>query len=226
MNQVVRTWVNAMAEATAPDRVVWFGGSDEEARAIEARWSRTARSSRSIRRATRAATCTARIPATSRAPSTSPSSARRDKDDAGPTNNWMSPDEAQAQVWPLFEGAMRGRTMYVVPYLMGPPGSPYSRVGVELTDSPYVVANLRIMTRMGHVALDELGELERLRARAPLPRRSLPRAALHRAISPRRERSGASAPATAATRCSARNATRCASRASRRATRAGSPSTC
>ena len=76
--------------------------------------------------------------------------------DAGPTNNWMSPLEAQERVWPLFSGAMKGRTMYVVPYIMGPAGAESSRVGVELTDSPYVVANMRIMTRMGSVALERL----------------------------------------------------------------------
>ena len=79
------------------------------------------------------------------------------EDDAGPTNNWMAPEEAERRVWPLFAGAMRGRTMDVVPYLMGPSGSRYSRVGVQLTDSAYVVASLRIMTRMGEAALAQLG---------------------------------------------------------------------
>src|SRR5918911_1574431 len=72
------------------------------------------------------------------------------------TSNWMSPAEAQERIWPLFNNSMRGRTMYVVPYIMGPVTSPYAKVGVEITDSPYVVANMRIMTRMGQVALDRL----------------------------------------------------------------------
>lgn len=79
------------------------------------------------------------------------------KEDAGPNNNWMPPAEAKEKVGALFSGAMRGRTMYVVPYIMGPVTSPYSQIGVELTDSPYVVVSMRIMTRMGQVALDRLG---------------------------------------------------------------------
>ncbi len=81
------------------------------------------------------------------------------KEEAGPTNNWMSPAEAETWVKPLFRGAMKGRTLYVVPYLMGPAGSPFSKVGVELTDSAYVVVNMRIMTRMGAVAMRELARL-------------------------------------------------------------------
>jgi len=81
----------------------------------------------------------------------------RTKEDAGPNNNWMSPADAKEKVGALFAGAMRDRTMYVVPYLMGPVSSPYSQVGVEITDSPYVAVSMRIMTRMGKVARDRLG---------------------------------------------------------------------
>ncbi len=81
----------------------------------------------------------------------------RQKEDAGPNNNWMSPQDAKNKVRPLFDSAMKGRTMYVVPYILGPVNSPYSKVGVEITDSSYVVASMRIMSRMGQAALDRLG---------------------------------------------------------------------
>lgn len=82
----------------------------------------------------------------------------RKEEDAGPTNNWMAPGEAYEKVGALFKGSMKGRTMYVVPFIMGLAGSEFSKIGVELTDSIYVVANMAIMTRMGKTALDELGD--------------------------------------------------------------------
>ncbi|MCA9657303.1 MAG: phosphoenolpyruvate carboxykinase, partial [Myxococcales bacterium] len=80
------------------------------------------------------------------------------REEAGPTNNWMAPDEAYAKLEGLYEGSMKGRTMYVIPYVMGPLGSPSSKVGVELTDSIYVALSMRVMTRMGAKALEMLGD--------------------------------------------------------------------
>ena len=156
MTASVDRWVDDIARTTHPDRIVWCDGSDAEIERLN---------SEMVASGTLIPLDNSDYPNCFLHRSDPQDVARtehltficsQDPEDAGPTNNWMSPAEATERVWPLFRNSMKGRTMYVVPYIMGPADAPSSRVGIELTDSPYVVANMRIMARMGRVALDRL----------------------------------------------------------------------
>jgi phosphoenolpyruvate carboxykinase (GTP) len=149
--------VDQVARTTRPERVVWCDGSEaENTRLVDGMLSDGTLIALNPQRAPGCTLHRSHPSDVARTEHLTFISSRR-SEDAGPTNNWMSPDEARAKVGPLFDGVMKGRTMYVVPYVMGPLGSPFSKVGIEVTDSPYVVANMRIMTRMGRRALDQLG---------------------------------------------------------------------
>jgi len=153
----LENWVAEAAKLTKPDRLVYCDGSEAEYQRMIAEMLRTG-DSFGLNEKTFPNCHLHR---------SSPNDVARtehltyicstDKEDVGPTNNWMDPGAAKHKVGALLDGAMRGRTMYVVPYVMGPVSSPISKIGVEVTDSPYVVASMRIMSRMGSVAMERLG---------------------------------------------------------------------
>src|SRR5215510_1584913 len=156
-NKQLLAWIEECAKLTKPDQIVWCDGSEDEQR----RLTEVALAQGALEPLNQE-----KLPGCYYSRSNPNDVARvehltfictKTKAEAGPTNNWMAPDEAYKKLGGLFEGSMKGRTMYVVPYVMGPLNSPSSKVGVELTDSVYVVLNMRIMTRMGKKALDMLG---------------------------------------------------------------------
>ncbi|MDO4562851.1 MAG: phosphoenolpyruvate carboxykinase (GTP) [Clostridia bacterium] len=157
-NKKLLDWIEECKALTCPDEIVWITGEEAQLEALRAEavstgemiklneeklpgcyLHRTAEND-VARVESRTLICTSK------------------KEDAGPTNNWMAPDEAYAMLKDILRGSMKGRKMYVVPYIMGPASSPFSKVGIELTDSIYVVLNMKIMTRMGDIALKELGD--------------------------------------------------------------------
>jgi len=157
-NQAVIAWVEEMAKLCQPDRIFWCNGSKAEKKQLTAE---------AVAKGTLIKLDQKKLSGCYYHRSNPNDVARVEQstfictptaEEAGPTNNWMAPQEMYAKLRGMCEGAMKGRTMYVIPYLMGPPGSPLTKVGIELTDSIYVVLSMGVMTRMGNVAYRQLGD--------------------------------------------------------------------
>ena len=156
MNREVSAWVDEVAQLTQPEHIYWCDGSQSEFQSLQ----RDLVASKEL-----LALNPQSFPGCVLSRSNPSDVARvehltfvctQNKEDAGPNNNWIAPAQAHAQMNALFAGCMKGRTLYVVPYCMGPIDSPFSRCGVEITDSAYVVLNMQLMTRMGHAALERI----------------------------------------------------------------------
>jgi phosphoenolpyruvate carboxykinase (GTP) len=156
-NKAVLAWVEEMAKLCKPDRIYWCDGSKAERKALTAE---------AVERGILIKLNQKKLPGCYYHRSNPNDVARveqatfictESQEEAGPTNNWMAPKEMYQKLRGYAAGSMRGRTMYVIPYLMGPPGSPLAKVGVELSDSIYVALSMGTMTRMGSVAFEQLG---------------------------------------------------------------------
>ena len=157
-NKTVIKWLDEMKELLTPDKVVWIDGSDEQREELRQEAVKTGELFKLNQE---------KLPGCY-LHRTNPNDVARvedrtficttKKEDAGPTNNWCAPDEMYKKLYDIARGSYKGRTMYIIPYSMGPIGSPLAKIGIEITDSVYVVLNMLIMTRVGTKVLEVLGD--------------------------------------------------------------------
>ncbi len=157
-NKNVINWVDEMVALCKPDQVVWIDGSEEQLNALRDEALASGEMEKLNQEKLPGCLLHRTVPNDVARVEARTFICSRKEEDAGPTNNWCDPKEMYAKLTPMYDGVMKGRTMYVIPYSMGPIGSPLAKVGVELTDSIYVVLNMDIMTRMGKAAFENLGE--------------------------------------------------------------------
>ncbi len=157
-NPNVNAWVDEMIALTKPDKVVWIDGSEEQLDELKKEALSTGEMIEMNQDEYPGCLYHRTLPNDVARVEDRTFICSEKEEDAGPTNNWMAPADMKALLMPMYDGVMKGRTMYVIPYSMGPIGSPLAKVGVELTDSIYVVLNMDIMTRMGEKAFQNLGD--------------------------------------------------------------------
>ncbi|MCU1343047.1 MAG: pckG [Candidatus Acidoferrum typicum] len=157
MSTPLEQWVESVARMTCPEQIVWCDGSEEEAARIQQQLISEGHTLQLNEKTYPNCLLHRSDPSDVARTEKVTFICTQDKENAGPTNNWMPPAEAKKTLGGLFTGSMKGRTMYVIPYILGPAASSQSRIGVELTDSAYVVASVKVMARMGKIALDRLG---------------------------------------------------------------------
>ena len=157
-NRAVLDWIDQMVNLCQPDSIVWIDGSEAQLEELRAQAVATGELTKLNEEKLPGCYLHRTAPNDVARVEDRTFICCRKQEDAGPTNNWMDPQEMYAKLFQLYTGAMKGRTMYVIPYSMGVVGSPFAKYGIELTDSIYVVLNMAIMTRVGRQVLDALGD--------------------------------------------------------------------